>query len=868
MPTEQQRAAPDATPGLSEHEATRRLAVHGPNVIAARQPTPWWRRVWWQIRDPLIVVLLAAAALTLATGDLADAAVIILVITVNTTAGYIQEVKAEHAVAALSAMSAPAARVLRGGADRSVAASDVVPGDLILLAEGDIVPADARVVEAVRLLADESSLTGESAPVAKEVAEGSQPPLLAAGTVVVRGRGRAVVTATGSDSTLGRIATMVTRAPGPTPLQQRLAAFGRLLAAVTVALCAVVLALGLVRGQPVELMVVAAISLAVAAVPESLPAAVTLSLALGARRMAARHAIVRRLPAVETLGSVTVLASDKTGTLTQGRMLAERLWTPTSRATVTGSGYAPADRLERAGSTVSPEDAPDLVALLEAAVLCNDAALQPPDQGDSAWRALGDPTEAALLAAAAGLGLDKTAIDRRLPRIQEVPFDRRRKRMTTIHRLPAGGLRVVCKGAPESVLRPDEVLSTDAALCERAVALADEWSAEGYRVLAIASADIPEQEAPRERWESHLSLVGLVGILDPPREASRATLATCREAGITPLLITGDHPLTATAIARRLGIVADADQVTTGDRLREGSSGQLTGSRVYARTSPEQKLDIIRAWHTAGHVVAMTGDGVNDGPALRHADIGVAMGRRGTEVARQAADLVLADDNLATVVSAVEEGRRIYANVRRYLLYALTGGTAEILVMLIGPFMGLALPLLPAQILWINLLTHGLPGVALGAEPVEPGVMRRPARPPEQSVLGAGLWPRILAMGVVVTAGTLAVGVWAQQTGRPWQSLVFLVLGATQLGVALGSRSRPRSLANPFLLAAVAAALALQVAGILLPPLRSLLGTEPLAWPDLALGLASVCWGYLAMRVQSRFFRAAPADQRGGLQSR
>lgn len=806
-------------------------------------------------------------ALTLATGDLADAAVILLVITVNTTAGYIQEVKAEHAVAALSAMSAPAARVLRGGAERSVAASDVVPGDLILLAEGDIVPADARVVEAVRLLADESSLTGESAPVAKETGADPQRPLVAAGSVVVRGRGRAVVTATGGDSTLGRIATMVTRAPGPTPLQRRLAAFGRLLAVVTVALCAVVLALGLVRGQPVELMVVAAISLAVAAVPESLPAAVMLSLALGARRMAERHAIVRRLPAVETLGSVTVLASDKTGTLTEGRMLAERLWTPTGRATVMGSGYAPADCLERAGRTVSSEEASDLVVLLEAAVLCNDAALQPPDGGDATWRALGDPTEAALLAAAAGLGLDKGTIDHRLTRIQEVPFDRLRKRMTTIHRLPAGGLRVVCKGAPEAVLRP-EVLSTGAALRESAVALADEWSAEGYRVLAFASADLPEQDAPQERWETQLSLAGLIGILDPPREASRATLATCRAAGITPLLITGDHPLTATAIARRLGIVAGTDQVTTGERLREGNSGPLTGSRVYARTSPEQKLDIIRAWHAAGHVVAMTGDGVNDGPALRQADIGVAMGRRGTEVARQAADLVLADDNLATVVSAVEEGRRIYANVRRYLLYALAGGTAEILVMLIGPFMSLALPLLPAQILWINLLTHGLPGVALGAEPVESGIMRRPARPPEQSVLGAGLWPRILAMGVVVTVGTLAVGVWAQQTGRPWQSLVFLVLGATQLGVALGSRSRPRSLANPFLLAAVAVALALQMAGILLPPLRSLLGTEPLAWPDLALGLASVCWGYLAMRVQSRFFRAAPVDRRGCRPSR
>ncbi|MGI5255933.1 cation-translocating P-type ATPase [Streptomyces angustmyceticus] len=629
MPAEQQRAAPGLLCGLSAHEAARRLAVHGPNVIAALPSTPWWRRVGQQIRDPLIVVLLAAAVLTLATGDLADAAVILLVVTVNTTAGYLQEVKAEHAVAALSTMSAPAARVLRGGADHYVPASEVVPGDLVLLAEGDIVPADAGVVEAVRLLVDESSLTGESAPVAKSAGNGSQPPPLAAGTVVVRGRGRAVVTATGAASTLGRIATMVTRAPGPTPLQRRLAAFGRLLAAVTVALCAVVLALGLVRGQPVELMVVAAISLAVAAVPESLPAAVTLALALGARRMAERHAIVRRLPAVETLGSITVFASDKTGTLTEGRMRAERLWTPVGQAAVTGNGYAPADRVQRAGRGLSSGDAPDLVALLEAATLCNDAALQPPDGADPAWRALGDPTEAALLAAAAGLGVDKSETDHRMPRVQEVPFDPQRKRMTTVHRRPEGGLRVVCKGAPEVLLRP-EVLSTEAAVRARAVAVAEQWSAEGYRVLALATADVTTQGTPPERREADLSLVGLVGILDPPREASRATLATCREAGITPLLITGDHPLTAVAIARRLGIAADADQVTTGERLRSESSRELTGARVYARTSPEQKLDIIRAWHRAGHVVAMTGDGVNDGPALRQADIGVAMGRRGT----------------------------------------------------------------------------------------------------------------------------------------------------------------------------------------------------------------------------------------------
>jgi Ca2+-transporting ATPase len=381
----------------------------------------------------------------------------------------------------------------------------------------------------------------------------------------------------------------------------------------------------------------------------------------------------------------------------------------------------------------------------------------------------------------------------------------------------------------------------------------------GYRVLAVAAADRPGSPSPRQEWERGLTLLGLIGILDPPREAAAAAVAACREAGITPVLITGDHPLTASAVAQRLGISSAQDDVTTGDRIREGSSADLTGARVYARTTPEQKLDIVQAWRQAGHVVAMTGDGVNDGPALHRADIGVAMGRRGTEVARQAADLVLADDNLGTVVAAVEEGRRVYANVRRFLLYALAGGTAEILVMLLGPFLGLALPLLPAQILWINLLTHGLPGVALGAEPVAPRTMRQPPRPPEESVLGAGLWPRVLAMGAVITAVTLATGVWAHETGRPWQTMVFLVLGATQLGVGLGSRARPGTLANPFLLYALAVALSLQIAGVYLPPLRELLGTQSLHPADLGIACALSAIGYAAMRLLSLVrFSAGP----------
>lgn len=849
-----------AQKGLSQEDAERRLARYGGNEVAPRPPTPLWRRVAQQMKDPLILVLVVAAVLTLATGDFPDACVILLVITVNTAVGVAQEVRAEQAVAALTALSAPAARVVRDGEERRVPAVEVVPGDVVLLGEGDIVPADGEVTEAAALLVDESSITGESVPVDKD-AGGST----ASGTVVVRGRGTVVVTATGAASATGRIASLLGTAPALTPLQRRLAGFGRVLAAVTVVLCAVVLTIGLLRGQPVELMVVAAISLAVAAVPESLPAVVTLGLALGARRMAARNAIVRHLPAVETLGSVTVLATDKTGTLTEGRMVAERFWTPEGEAEARGKGYEPAGSLVRDGRAVTPDDAPDLARLLRAAVLCNDAGLEPSAGADGAttWHALGDPTEAALLVAAARLGLDREALLRELPRVDEVPFDSGRKRMTTVHRGPVDGCLVVSKGAPEVMLRA-EVLDDALPVLAAAAGRAEELARQGYRVLAVAAADHGPRSstgAPGD-WESvGLSLLGLVAVLDPPRPTAAGTAAACRTAGVVPVMITGDHPLTAGAVAGRLGIL-DGSRVTTGDRIDHGLVGDPTGTRVYARTTPEQKLDIVQAWRRSGHVVAMTGDGVNDGPALHHADIGVAMGRRGTEVARQAADLVLADDDLGTVVSAVEEGRRVYANVRRFLLYALCGGMAEILVMLLGPFLGMPLPLLPAQILWINLLTHGLPGVALGAEPADPAVMRRPPRPPGESVLGAGLWPRILLMGCFVTVLTLLTGMWAHDTGRPWQSMVFLVLGATQLGIALASRARHGSWANPFLLVAVATALALQIAGVCLPLLRALLGTEPLSAGDLGIACGLSALGYLAMRLQARLFPASSTDPR------
>jgi Ca2+-transporting ATPase len=842
--------------GLSSAEAADRLARYGPNELPRARATPWWRLVADQLRDPLILVLLAAAALTVATGDLADASVIALVIVVNTTVGVTQEIKAGQAIAALSDLTAPEARVLRDGGQRQVPAAEVVIGDVLVLAEGDIVPADAEVVDAAALLVDEAALTGESVPVEKTAGAPEQAGSVSAGTVVVRGRGRAVVTATGAASSMGRVAALLGAQPGLTPLQRRLAGVGRALAAAAVVLCAIVLVLGLARGQNVELMVVTAISLVVAAVPESLPAVVTLALALGARRMSARNALIRRLPAVETLGSVTVLGTDKTGTLTEGNMVARRLWTPVGEAEITGTGYGPGGQVTRAGQPVRAGDAPDVAELLTAAALCNDAALRPPAGGQPDWTAVGDPTEAALLAAAAKAGLNPAELGARFPRIAEVPFDSGRKKMTTVHQLPGGGVRVICKGAPEAMLT-EEVIAGDAAIRDQAIARAEELARDGFRVLAVAAADQPGPP-PTAELERGLRLLGLIAIFDPPRASAAATIAACQAAGITPVVITGDHPATARAIATGLGIIGAGEPVIDCRAAPDGEAEKT--ARVFARATPEQKLTIIASRQAAGDVVAMTGDGVNDGPALRRADIGVAMGKRGTEVARQAADLVLADDELGTVVAAAEEGRRVYANIRRFLLYALSGGAAEIAVMLAGPFLGLPLVLLPAQILWVNLLTHGLPGVALGSEPADPGLMRRPPRPPAESVLGAGLWPRIARVGVIIAAVTLAVALWGQATGRPWQSMAFLALGTTQLAVAAGSRVRPGTLANPALPAAIASALALQLAGLYVPFLRDLLHTQPLPVTDLLIVGALSCLGYAAVRLDRIVHRdKAPA---------
>jgi Ca2+-transporting ATPase len=727
----------------------------------------------------------------------------------------------------------------------------------VLLGEGDVVPADAAVLEASSLMVDESMLTGEAVPASKHSPHPEQGgDTVSAGTVVVKGRAVIEVTETGASSALGRIAVLMDTTVSTTPLQVRLAGLGKVLAAVAVVLSGLVLVIGLVRGEPTEQMLVIAISLAVAAIPESLPAVVSLSLALGARRMAARHAIVRRLPAVETLGSVTILATDKTGTLTQGRMVVVEAWTPQRHVVFTGDGYEPVGDVLQADNGVDLTAAGDLVELLAAGALCNDATLIAPPDDTSTWSGLGDPTEVALLAAAGKVGLLRSELELASPRLREVPFDSISQQMTTVH-ADGAGLLIVAKGSPEAMVHRGRV--SDAVECDRLLTRASTFAESGYRVLAVGSTRTETDSAEIDAAEVPLRLLGLLAIADPPKGAAKATVAACRAAGITPVLITGDHPATALAIARQVGIVRDRDdRVVTGQQILDGHVTDLTSARVFARTTPEQKLDIIEAWRADGAVVAMTGDGVNDGPALRRADIGVAMGRRGTEVARQAADLVLADDQLATLVAAVEEGRRVYANIRRFLIFGLAGGAASILVMLIGPLVGLAVPLRASQILWINLLTHGLTGVAMGAEPVDPANMTRPPRPPTQSILAAGLWQRVLRLSVLIAAAALAVGVGGHHAHRAWQTMLFLTLTSLQLGTALGLRASLWTRQNLYLPAAIAASLALALAGIYLPVLRDLLETVALPLSDTALAVSLGALGWVAVRVDQRVFVEKP----------
>jgi Ca2+-transporting ATPase len=850
--------------GLSAAQVVERMERYGPNELEEEPLQPAWRLFLAQFANTMIMVLLGAAAIMVAIGEPTDAIVIGAIVILNAAIGFFQEYRAERAMAALRTMAAPSARVVRDETEQVVTAPDLVPGDVVLFEAGDVVAADARLVDCPNLRVNEAPLTGESVPVDKipepigpDEGEmvGDRHNMVFRGTSVVYGRARGVVVATGMKTALGQIAGLLKSNQAPrTPLQRRLAVLGRWLAAAAIIICAVVFAVGVMRGEDVEHMFLVAVSLAVAAIPEALPAVVTIGLALGAQRMIRHHALIRKLPAVETLGSVTVICSDKTGTLTEGRMLVEKVWTLEQEGEVTGSGYSPEGIIAISGQPPDLSAGMPLAELIIAAALCNDAVLVPPATVNEDWSIIGDPTEGALLALAGKAGVERDQVNRDFPRTAEIPFDSERKRMITVHRSVDGNSGFVAtKGAIEATIDALTQVATRAGPRDmtpedhvRIMDKADEYSGEGYRVLAIAGrAVVDGDQADVLEAEANLILYGLVAMADPPRAESHAAVEACRTAGIVPVMITGDHPATGKAIADRLGVIDHHGEVVSGMELAEEGllSERVTDIAVYARTSPEQKLDIVQAWKGRGDIVAMTGDGVNDAPALRSADIGVAMGIAGTEVAKEAADMVLTDDNFASIVTAVGEGRRIYDNIRRFVRYTLTSNAGEIWVMFLGPFVGLPIPLLPVQILWINLVTDGFPGLALGIEPAEPDVMKRKPRPPDESIFARGVWQQVITVGLLMGFLTLGLGIWGEATGRPWQTMIFTALALLQLGNALAIRSERESFfrlgarTNLPLLWTVVLTAAIQIAIVYWAPLQRLLHTEALSVADLGIVL-------------------------------
>jgi Ca2+-transporting ATPase len=844
----------DAVRGLTTAEAAARLGRHGANAIRERARRPAWRMLLDQFTDLMIIVLIGAAIVSGLVGDLEDTIAIIVILVLNGVIGFVQEYRAERAIAALRKLAATSARVVRDAATQSIPAPDLVPGDVVLLEAGNVVPADLRLLETAQCKVNEAALTGESVTVEKhtDVLEATDLPLgdrrnmAYKGTIVTYGRARGVTVATGMATQLGHIAQLLEDGAGAkTPLQRRLAHFGARLAVAVLAICVLVFAIGVLRGEPLLLMLMTSVSLAVAAIPEALPAVVTVALALGARKMVRENALIRRLPAVETLGSVTYICSDKTGTLTENSMRVARILAD--------------GRL--LGSADSPRAGEPWQTLFEALAVSNDA------DRDAAGKIMGDPTEAALFAVAAEAGYDKRALEAAAPRMSELPFDSVRKLMTTVHRR-ADGIVAYTKGSPENLLaRCDRVLTAAGEeRLDRAAILetADRMAAEGLRVLAMAYRPIPASAAAvkPDDVEQALVLLGLVGLEDPPRPEAESAVRMCRSAGITPVLVTGDHPATARAIAARLGILTDdGARVLTGPELArmtdEELAGVATAVRVYARVDPAQKIRIVRALQERGEFVAMTGDGVNDAPALKRADIGVAMGRGGTDVAREASSLVLLDDNFATIVSAVREGRRIFDNILKFIRYTMTSNAGEILTIFLAPFFGLPIPLLPIHILWINLVTDGLPGLALTAEPAEKAIMQRPPRPPNESVFARGMWQSIIWVGLLMAGVTLFAQSWALEADTAkWQTMAFTVLTLSQMGNVLAIRSERDSLfslgltTNLPLLGAVAITFALQMAVIYVPALNPIFHTTPLEAADLAFCLVISSVVFVAIELQ------------------
>ncbi|MBI1277417.1 MAG: HAD-IC family P-type ATPase [Anaerolineaceae bacterium] len=870
--------------GLDANTVTQRMETYGANELIEKGITSPWAILWEQLTNPLVLLLILAAAISLVLGKVDSVIAIMAIVILNAVLGVFQEYRAEQAMAALKKMAAPLVRVRRDRKVLEIASRDLVPGDMVLLEAGSIVPADARITESANLQVQEASLTGESQPVEKSTAAlrgediplGDRHNMLYMGTSVTYGRGEAVVVETGMKTQLGRIAELIQSVEGETtPLQRRINELGKALLILALVVMGIAFVIGLTTGDPLDLVLLNAVAIAVAVVPEGLPAVVTVALALGAQRMLRRKALIRKLPAVETLGSVTTICSDKTGTLTENKMTVTIVDIAGRSATI-DEVIKRSQTLISMNGSAAPEPQDTAQALLLAGnTLANDALLE--GNAEQGFKAQGDPTEGALVVAAARFGIEKPKLDRMFPRVGEVPFSSERKRMSTMHQLnqaamPDAGIALYLKqlmtqinsqyitftkGAVDSLLDVCDRAWVDGdiepmtpEIRSRIVESNNQLAKNGLRVLGMAvrrTADVPKSWTPAE-VEKDMVFVGMEGIIDPPRPEVRDAVAKCRTAGIRPVMITGDHPLTALNIARDLGIASDQDTAMTGQELNKLSQSELENIveriPVYARVSPENKLQIVQALQNKGHIVAMTGDGVNDAPALKRANIGVAMGITGTAVSKEAADMVIVDDNFATIVSAVEEGRTIYDNVRRFVKYLMASNTGELFVLLATQLVaGMGIPLTTLQILWMNLITDGIPALALGVEQAERGGMNRAPYEPNESIFGRGLARHIVMVGIVLGIPGLLLGLWAfnnfqngvaTYTENTWNTMVFFFLTVAQMGHALALRSHRESTfsigftGNKMLLGAVVVTIILQLAAVYVPFFNNIFNTTPL----------------------------------------
>jgi Ca2+-transporting ATPase len=841
--------------GLDSLIASERLIEYGKNEIEDKKKKTILQMLLHQLTDLMILILIAVAILSGFLGDLTDTIIILAIIIINATVGFIQEYRSEKAMEALKNMVPTNARAVRENQVIEILSSDLVPGDVVLLESGNIIPADVRFFETHQIKVDESTLTGESHNVEKssdtllkrDYALGDRINMGFKGTFVTNGRGSAYVMATGMDTELGLIAKMIQTGERATPLQKRLTAFGKRLSLFVILICTVIFAFGWWRGENALTMLLTSISLAVAAIPEALPALVTIALAFGAKRLAKSNALIRKLPAVETLGSVTYICTDKTGTLTLNKMTVQEIYnTP---------------NLNSDSVFLQPK------GLFYAMALNTDVS----KEKDGKW--LGDSTEVALAQYAFNKNIEKTDLEKKYPRIAELPFDSNRKCMTTFHQtenLPtgqSGGIIAITKGAVELLL--DKLVESQKLLIPELESKVNEMAEKGYRVIGYAIKEmnaLPELENT-DITESSLTLIGFAGMIDPPREEVKQAIAECKQAGIITVMITGDHKLTAKAIAIQLGIItSEEDLVLSGSKLATLTEQQFDSIvekvRVYARVNPEQKLKIIKALHDRGQLVAMTGDGVNDAPALKNADIGIAMGINGTEVSKEASHMILLDDNFTTIVVAVKHGRKIFDNILKFIKYIMTGNSGEIWAIFLAPFFMLPIPLLAIHILWINLVTDGLPGLALASEPAEANIMKRPPRNSRENIFSNQMAIHILWVGFLMGITTLGIQFWAMNSGDAhWQTMAFTVLCFSQMGHVMAIRSERESLfkigvfSNKPLLGALLLTVALQLAIIYSPSLNIIFKTQPLSFYELAITLAVSSIVFWAVEIEKWVFR-------------